>query len=67
MFKKVGNVSHYYDNEIDFKKCGDVVLCQGLNFIYRRVGGTKSYEFKGKVKSRRSLKVKVKNIESLST
>lgn len=66
MFKKVGNVSHYYDDEIDFKKCGNVVLCQGLNFIYRRVGVIKNFEFKGKVKSMRALKVKVKKLERLS-
>lgn len=66
MFKKTGNVSHYYDDEIDFKKCGDVVLCQGLGFIYRRVGSVKNYEFKGKIESLRALKVKVKKLERLS-
>ena len=49
-----------------FKKIGDVVLCSGDNFVYRRIGERSRLETRGKIPSLRILKSAIKKIEKLS-
>lgn len=51
---------------IDFNKVGDVVNCKFEGGIYKQVGSLSKFTFNGKQKSRRQVRLVIKDLLKLS-